>query len=486
MKSNRNIFLIVMDTAQKNRLSAYGHNRSTTPFLNSFQSEAVKYTNAVSQAPWTLPSHASMFTGKYPNEHKAIQESPYMSKQETIASILTDGNYKTGLFSANAWISPHTGLTYGFDKNKNLLGNLPSFIEKITSKFWETANKNKYLQNLVKTTARTVSWMHKKVIGQRYESYTPKIMKSAEKFVKNNSENKFVCLNLLDPHLPYTPPMDYIKEIGGLDERPSVCLDSKLYNAGVREINDEEWKKIKILYDAELRYLDDKIKSFIQFLKDEDEYENSLIIICSDHGELHGKHGIYGHEFGLYEELINVPLMIRHPNKESKVIDKTVELMDIFHTILEFSGTDSDKFCSERSIFNDNYRSTESKNLQYPEYAFSEYSKPMVALHEIQKIAEKRGEQIPENSKYMSSMTSVRNHKGKYIHRSDTQDQLFSFQNGKDEEVNCLEDEPDLVENYVNILQEHSRTGKADVEKVGVDGINDDIKGRLGDLGYLE
>lgn len=119
---NKNVLLVVMDTARKKNLTPYGYERNTTPFLEDFSEESVVFDNAISQAPWTLPSHASMFTGEYPSQHGATQESPYLEKEDTLASHMSDEGYRTAIYSANAWISPHTGLARATTKQIISLG----------------------------------------------------------------------------------------------------------------------------------------------------------------------------------------------------------------------------------------------------------------------------------------------------------------------------------------------------------------------------
>lgn len=468
----KNVFLVVLDTVRSRNTSVYNSEKNTTPFLEDFSEDATVFNNAISQAPWTLPSHASMFTGKYPNEHGAVQENPYMEDQQTIASKLSSEEYSCGVFSANAWISPHTGLTQGFDVQENFLGSVPYPINLISSKAWKKFNASDRLQPIAKKISSFISAVHRKFTGKKFDSYTPDIMSEAQDFVlENKDSNMFVCMNLLDAHLPYTPEDEYIKSEKDID----VCLDSKQYNAGVVEISDESWDYIEELYDAEIRYLDDKLSEFVQFLKDENIYEESMIAIVSDHGELHGKGGIYGHEFSLYNELLNVPLLIKSPGQDTNNTDEIVELMDIYHTILDFTGHED--YVEERSIISDKYRQESSDMLQYPSYGFSEYSKPMIALHQIEKIAKKNNMSIDDDT-YRSNMKSVRDRNGEYIYRSEVEDLFTLFGDNSDNQLNSNV--------YKDILTKHNRTSEVDVDRRGIDAIDGSIEDRLEELGYID
>ena len=112
----RNVLFVVMDTVRKDHLTPYGYDRLTTPGLERFAEEARVYEQAVAPAPWTLPVHASLFTGIYPSGHRATQEDPYLPDEvTTLAESLSAAGYPTACYSSNAWITPYTRLTAGFD-----------------------------------------------------------------------------------------------------------------------------------------------------------------------------------------------------------------------------------------------------------------------------------------------------------------------------------------------------------------------------------
>jgi hypothetical protein len=199
-----------------------------------------------------------------------------------------------------------------------------------------------------------------------------------------------------------------------------------------------------------------------------------MITIVSDHGELHGKGGIYGHEFGMHNELLNVPLLIKSPGYNTDNVDKIVELMDIYHTILDFVG--HEEYVEERSMISNNYRKQSSDALQYPSYGFSEYSKPMIALHQIEKIAKDNGTSIDDDT-YRSSMKSVRNLNGEYIYRSEVEDLFASFGDNKEGSSDSKV--------YRETLNNHNRTSEVDVDRKGIGAIDDSIEDRLEELGYI-
>ena len=100
-RAGRNVLFVVMDTVRKDHLTPYGYDRPTTPTLEAFAGEALVYEEAVAQAPWTLPVHASMFTGLYPAGHTATQEAPYLPEDVgTLAEALSAAGYATACYSS--------------------------------------------------------------------------------------------------------------------------------------------------------------------------------------------------------------------------------------------------------------------------------------------------------------------------------------------------------------------------------------------------
>ena len=110
-----NILLIVMDTARADYLSCYGHPHPTTPVLDRLAREGVRFATAISPAEWTVPSHASLFTGTFPSRHSAVNQHRYLDgRLHTLAEVLGRRGYRTACFTNNAFISEATGLNRGF------------------------------------------------------------------------------------------------------------------------------------------------------------------------------------------------------------------------------------------------------------------------------------------------------------------------------------------------------------------------------------
>ena len=151
-ESPGNVLFVVLDTVRKDRLTPYGYDRPTTPNLAAFAEEATVFDQAVAPAPWTLPVHASLFTGLYPSQHGADQENPYLEGATTLAETLSTAGYDTACYSSNAWITPYTHLTDGFDEQDNFFEVMPGeFLSGPLARAWKAMNDNESLRTVADT-----------------------------------------------------------------------------------------------------------------------------------------------------------------------------------------------------------------------------------------------------------------------------------------------------------------------------------------------
>jgi len=204
------VLFVVMDTVRKDHLSVYGYDRPTTPNLEAFAADATVFEQAVAPAPWTLPVHASLFTGLYPSQHGASQETPYLEGATTLAETLSD-SHATSCYSSNAWITPYTHLTDGFDDQDNFFEMMPGgALSGPIARAWKALNDNDSLR-------RVADWMVS--VGNRFHEYfasaegadskTPQVIDATAEFVESaaaRDEPFFSFVNLMDAPCRTTRP----------------------------------------------------------------------------------------------------------------------------------------------------------------------------------------------------------------------------------------------------------------------------------------
>jgi arylsulfatase A-like enzyme len=510
-----NVLFVVMDTVRKDHLTPYGYDRPTTPGLESFASEATVFEQCVAPAPWTLPVHASLFTGLYPSQHDASQENPYLDGATTLAETLSREGYDTACYSSNAWITPYTHLTDGFDDQDNFFEVMPGeFLSGPLAKAWQTLNDNEKLRAVADKLVSLGNTAHELLAGaEGADSKTPAVIDRTQEFVSNSqsAEGWFAFINLMDAHLPYHPPEEFSREFAPGVDSTEVCQNSKEYNSGARDISDDEWADIRRLYDAEIAHIDAQLTRLFDFLKREGEWDDTMVVVCADHGELHGEHDLYGHEFCLYDPLVNVPLIVDHPALDRERRTDQVELVDLYHTVLDALNVEGGTPASAgevaierdptRSLLSASYRQFGGVDDPDPgqaaapdgDYAFVEYARPVVELKQLEEKATAAGITLPKESRFYSRMRAARSTRSKYVRIDRIADEAYRLDRdpGETEQVSTEDDA--IAETDAALSRFESAVGGAwtdalsdDVSDDAVAEMDDDAQERLRDLGYLE
>ncbi|MFB6092951.1 MAG: sulfatase [Haloquadratum sp.] len=511
--SPENVLFVVMDTVRKDRLTPYGCERPTTPTLGAFAEEATVFEQAVAPAPWTLPVHASLFTGMYPSEHGADQENPYLEGATTLAETLADAGYDTACYSSNAWITPYTHLTDGFDDQDNFFEVMPGdFLSGPLARAWKAMNDNEALRAVADKLVSLGNTAHEYFAGgEGADSKTPAVIDRTMDFL-GEADRSFAFVNLMDAHLPYHPPAEFAAEFAPGVDSTAVCQNSKEYNAGARDIPDDEWDDIRDLYDAEIAHIDDQLGRLFDWLQTEGLWDDTMVVVCADHGELHGEHDLYGHEFCLYDPLVNVPLLIKHPALEADRRTDQVELVDLYHTVLDAldveggtpraDGDDAVALDRTRSLLSESYRDFDAVAAADRDpgqrgdgdYAFVEYSRPVVELKQLEEKAADAGITLSEESRFYSRMRAARRTDAKYVRIDRIPDEAYRLDEDPDETDDVAgEGDPVIETTEATLAAFESAVGGAwtdalddDVSDDAVEEMDEEAQERLRDLGYLE
>jgi arylsulfatase A-like enzyme len=298
-----NVVLIVMDTTRADHLSLYGYDRDTTPHLASFAGEAILFDHAYATSPWTVSSHASLFTGLLPVTHQATQENLRLdSELETLAELLGRAGYETAAFTNNMWISKVTDLSRGFDE---------------VAALWRTKGEAEGDGGRHATNRAVLRWLSE----------------------RDQDRPFFVFINYMEPHWPFRAPKAYRDRfLSGVDAslvKRSRFSAVRWYHQKGRRAPDEVLAARVGLYDTALAVLDDVLNDLLGALREVVSFDDTLIIVTADHGENLGDHGHMGHSFALYDSTLRIPLLIRRPGRKESGTVRTdpVQLTDLFVTI---------------------------------------------------------------------------------------------------------------------------------------------------------
>jgi arylsulfatase A-like enzyme len=319
---------LLVDSLRADHLSAYGYPLPTSPAIDRLAREGVLFRSCYATSTWTIPTHASVFTGLYPSSHGVYSlYSTLDPAVPTLARILAGHGYRTGSFFDNPLLGPRCGLSRAFQ----------------TALGVDNAHK------VSLTLARVWQRLH----GDR--SMSGSILTTADKWIEHGRSGErpfFLFVNLLDAHLPYRPKKPYIAEfLRSLpDEKVNMGLTRKFISDGIvskknadalyPRLTAADWRWLGRFYDSNVRAIDDQIGLFLKRLKSRGLLANTLVILTADHGELLGENGLGGHyQPTMVQAALRIPLILWFPGHLTAAeMRQPVSQVDIFPSILKLAG----------------------------------------------------------------------------------------------------------------------------------------------------
>lgn len=314
-----NLLLVILDTVRADHLVPYGYERETTPHLNRWVDEHFTvYENARSTSSWTLPSHASMFTGLFPAQHGAAPPGryaqPIYADVPTLAEGLREAGYRTaGVMSNNVYLRAHrpdgSGQSYDLDRgfehfDDRLAGTIGRYLTFTQLLGGDLRIGHLDYRDGGVITDLAIEWLDRRGSGPF-----------------------FLALNYMDVHGPNRPPPPFDRLFS--DERPGEPFAQDL---ALQEL----------LYDRELAHVDWQLDRLLAALEERGLFENTAVLITSDHGEALGDHGLFWHGVVLYEALVHVPLYVKPPGGRSvERVAADISGADVFHLARSLLGFES-------------------------------------------------------------------------------------------------------------------------------------------------
>ena len=305
-----NVLLLVIDCLRADHLGVAGYERPTTPNIDALAAEGIRFTRAVSQASWTRPSLPTILTGLYPSEHGLHNydesepgkvKSPSLAESvDTVSELLKARGYRTALIGEQFQLSPRFGLNQGFDFYKNRASDAAN----IHRNFFR--------------------WLER----------------------PGESGQFFAYLHYLEIHWPYCPPPHVRGKFNTFGSEIRWCrkwreLRSDILSGAVA-LTEADREALRARYDEELLALDGRLGELFARLREDDLWDETLIVVTSDHGEEFYEHGSMGHGQSLHRELIDVPLIFKPPaawkSPAGGTVDAVVELRSLSPTVLQAAG----------------------------------------------------------------------------------------------------------------------------------------------------
>jgi len=342
-----NVLFVVWDTARADRMSLYGHPRPTTPKLAEWAEGGRVYEDALSVAGYTLPSHASMFTGLLPSEHCTYNGSPRLEDEyATLAETFRAAGYRTFLFSANPQVSanPDRNFTQGFERAEHPWS--PRWKERaleiVKTKLTPEDHSNDLREKIAAAGRgeRELSPWNIKTAGELAEEALLDWLKDI-----GPKRPWFAFVNYMEAHQPLIPPRRYRElfmneeEVARSYQVDRTWLSMWEYTFGLRDLSPEELELTRATYDASLRQLDDLFASLLAGLEEAGELDDTIVVLTSDHGEHLGEQHMLDHQYSVYQALLRVPLVLHNPKRVPAGRDaRPAANFDVFPTLLALVG----------------------------------------------------------------------------------------------------------------------------------------------------
>jgi arylsulfatase A-like enzyme len=283
------VLLITIDTTRADRVGCYGYAPAKTPHIDALAARGVRFAQAYSPVPLTLPAHCSILTGEYPFVHRVRNNGFYLlsPEQVTLAEILKARGFSTSAFVASFTLDSRFGLAQGFDL------------------YDDTFDRREALKSF------------------RSERTADHVASAFLDWIERNGQKRFFSwVHFFDPHLPYSPPSPFDQEFKG---RP---------------------------YDGEIAFMDREIGRIIAGLDGRGLADRTLLVLAGDHGEALGEKREIDHGLFIYESTLRVPLILCAPQGLSKgtTVEARVRLIDILPTVLDLLKIDSPRKLSGQSL----------------------------------------------------------------------------------------------------------------------------------------
>lgn len=431
-----NVAVVVLDTLRYDA------------FVDAFDwLDGARFTRAYSTTHWTIPAHASLFTGRYASEVGVHGQSPSLDCPDgTLAEAYDDAGYRTRCLTANTQLTQYEGWDRGFDE---FVG--PANLGRVDDSVFDWGGHveatepglDRYLSGLWNcvagdcNTVRSLKFGYDLVRKPKWDGGARNVRKRLRE--TEFGDDEFLFVNLMDAHTPYRPPEG--------EDDPVTVVVADAFSGGV-----DDPEHVREAYRASVEYLSEMYRDIYAELESEFDY----VVTLSDHGELLGEHGLWNHSVSLHPELIHVPLVVSGPDVETGPRHEVVDLLDVHRTLAELGDVDVDS--RGRDLF---------APLEPTEHLFESHG--LLPFHKAQFDREDVSE--AEFHRWQTMLRGFVTEDGAYCYETDP-DRNFRVIGETD-----LPDPRGRLEELVDSIE----TREVEAEDVSV---TDEVRDRLEELGY--
>ncbi|MGQ4876894.1 MAG: sulfatase [Promethearchaeia archaeon] len=453
------VFLITIDALRKDHISIYGYNKKTTPNIDSLAQRGTIFTNAITNGPESPSGFSAIFTSRLPFLDGGFSPLPQNKK------IFPEYLEENGIFTYAIHSNPHLSRFFNYNRGFNIFldgeryKTKTNITDKTTIKkslifhIRKVFNVKKLFNQLslrIKGFNKIVAELRKKFpfLTKFFLPFTPiaydapYIVREIIKFLQNFNNSLFLWCHFMEPHSPFNPPSENIIKLGEKDinEKERFILN-EIYHKDYTKINitPEIIKKLKLLYDGEINFLDESLGQLFKFIKYKYK-KDCLIIITADHGEAFFEHGYLKHVGCIFDVLLKIPLIIIElgVNDNIKYCNELVQSIDIAPTILDFFDIPIPEKFQGKSLL----PLLKGKKLNRDSLVISE--------------CYQKNRKIEKNNVDGYKLISIRTNKWKYIYDEEkNKEYLFNIELDSEEKNDLSNEKQELLENFRKIRDIH-------------------------------
>ena len=350
--SRPNVLVVIFDAARAEDFSVYGYPKPTTPNLERYADRMAVYRQCVSAAMWTMPSSAGLFTGTYPSTHRLVIDGDRLDDRfVTLAELLRRHDYFTAKVTGVVpYVSDFSGLDRGFDYSfeppppRLRRWRRQLLRRKAAARGTERREGLDLGLDITAEAAMAAQGGFKNRLRYWATGFVDCGAKACVDHVRDlwereSSRPKFIYMHLQETHAEYRPPHRHRRcfmpshlrhrNFAAINQRPNP------HDVGLVRMTEEDYEILTGLYDGCIAYLDEQAGRLLDFLSQRPDFDETMIVFAADHGDCVGRHGILGHQFVLYDELIHIPWLVKWPRPVglTGASDRLVQNTDLLPTI---------------------------------------------------------------------------------------------------------------------------------------------------------
>jgi len=473
-----NILIIVIDSLRADHVSSYGYSRPTTPNIDRLAADGCLFENAITAAPFSPASYASLFSNLYPHQHgvngDTIRIWPDHFKR--LAETMKENGYATFGISNNDFVSRQCHATTGFDQ----------YIDAWQYGWYLRQHLRlvyKARHYLGRRWARMLEWNR---IQCAVKGDSSRLIRTACDLIESAKLPFFGFLVLMDPHAPYSRQRtDFLEDPSQASRFFREINDSNMWPALMayhRMLSDELLHVATDLYDGEVLHADRCIGQLCDWLRSRKLIDDTIIAITADHGEAFGERGVWGHGFCLNDCLTRVPLIVRHPDywNPGTQYEGLVQLHDLHELCLSVAATGEPETNRYRHCL------TQARDATWAgrDAVFSEFPVQTGTLKMFQNLNPDH-----EPGKWAQEMWAIRTKKWRYIEYGDGTCEFYDLCNDPSENISVHDSHTDLCRTFSQRLAQH-KSEEAYVPTPSLtakpDDVDEKMLERLRALGYIE